>query len=270
MDPQNSIQDNLKSLAVSPEIFEACEKIGKRLGLHIDQVGELDAQIREILRGTAKSSNFVRDIKRHLEINEDLAQKIAVEVNKDVFDAIKRNLQAHTTSDELTPAASIHADLEQAGRFTIMPEKREAARPGDITHDDKGRLLNNLESMANEPVTPGLSPLVNNSGIPANLPVEPEITPAPVVPVPIPAATVEAKPSQPASPSITPIAAVMAENQSSAPLTVPTEPTVAETQPSVPSESAGPAAAQASPTPQMPPRPPSPAPTTDPYREPPL
>ena len=63
---QNNIPNDIKELVTSPEIFLACEKIGKDLGLHVDQIGELDAQVREILRGKAKSENLLSDLKKYL------------------------------------------------------------------------------------------------------------------------------------------------------------------------------------------------------------
>jgi len=210
MDTQNSIQDNLHALATSPDIFEACEKIGQRLGLHIDQVGTLDSQIRQILLGKAKSSNFISDIKKYLEIDDAMAQKIAVEVNKDVFEAIKRQLQSNTHEEELTPMTvektPDHSDLNRAGNFTVTPQKREAALPTDISHDDKARLISNIETMANDSVPANLptgpGPKMDAVTPPVKPPAPPEIPK--VVPQPI-----QVKQPAVVNPTLTPPSNVM-------------------------------------------------------------
>lgn len=109
-------EKTLKGLAGSPEIFVACEKIGREFDLHIDQVGELDAQIRQILLGNAQSKEFAKDIQEYLEIDAAVAEKIVEKVNQDVFQVIKDKLKGGD------PAVSHdNSPLEQAGGFSIEP-----------------------------------------------------------------------------------------------------------------------------------------------------
>ncbi len=113
MKPIN-LSKEMETIANSASIFTICEKIGKDNDLHIDQIGELDAQIRLILRGGAKSENFIEDIKKHLEINTEIAEKIAGAINKEIFQTIKTDLQARTLSESQDISA-----IERAGNFKI-------------------------------------------------------------------------------------------------------------------------------------------------------
>lgn len=150
----NQIQD----LALSPDIFDACEKIGNKFSLHIDQIGELDAQIREILRGRAKSSELTNDLQKYLEIDQKLANQIAEEVNKEIFATIKSNLQSQSETNQ--PLSS----LERVGGFSVEKEVVETDS-SDVTEADRGEILAGLENPQSRVATSG-------SNAPLNLPTD--------------------------------------------------------------------------------------------------
>lgn len=144
----------MKDLALSPEIFDACEKIGNKFSLHIDQIGELDAQIREILLGQAKSSELTRDLQKYLEIDQKLANQIAEEVNKEIFATIKSNLQSRSETNQ--PLSS----LERVGGFSVEKEVVETEN-SDVTEADRGEILAGLENPQPRVATPGGNPPLN-------------------------------------------------------------------------------------------------------------
>jgi hypothetical protein len=115
-------QQNELFIAISkaPELGPKFEMIGQKFGLHIDQIGELGAEIRDILRGISESVNFVKNISKRLEIDSDLAMEIAKEVNIQIFDVIKRNLQAMNAEND--SSGSISA-LEKAGGFSVEKDE---------------------------------------------------------------------------------------------------------------------------------------------------
>ena len=116
---QKNITDNIRKLADSVDIFDSCERIGKKLGLHIDQIGAIDAHIRAILRGQAEAKNFTNDIKKYLEIDDGLARQIAEEVNTEIFQTIRADLRSQTSQE--APPMLDNSSLERAGGFTIEP-----------------------------------------------------------------------------------------------------------------------------------------------------
>ncbi len=166
------IPQQILELARSSEIYTASEKIGDLFGLHIDQVGELDAEIRDILCGIAKSSNFTTDIMKRLDIDRELAQKIMVEVNKQVFDTIKDKLMAENKSGETNAENTRNINtgtnnsglnnktvenIEKYGNFSL--EKEES----DTDIDTKA--LENREKMVDgiENPTPGYEKIYKNN-----------------------------------------------------------------------------------------------------------
>lgn len=137
----NTIPEQISKFASSTEFNDAIDKIGDIFGLHIDQIGELDAEIRDILTGASKASDFSKHIKERLEIDDELTQKIIKEVNVQIFDALKHSLQSQT--DEKLENKS---NLEEAGKFTIEKESSEDLSNGGVTSADKEKILNHLEN----------------------------------------------------------------------------------------------------------------------------
>jgi hypothetical protein len=138
----SDIPTQLKELASSPDLYIQSEKVGNKFNLHIDQIGELDAEIRDVLDGFSKSSDFVKHIMERLEIDRGTAEKITEEVNKEVFGSIREQLQKmqsdikddNAVVDEqitIKPQQSM-ADLERVGGFTIEPTGQNGNGSGAV------------------------------------------------------------------------------------------------------------------------------------------
>jgi hypothetical protein len=112
-DNKISVQEYVDSLLKSGELYDAAERVANKFGLHVDQLGEIAAQIEEVLRGRAKSSEFTKDIQKYLDIDESLANQITLEVNKEVFEAIKDKFKFSV------PDQSSTSDISRLGGFTI-------------------------------------------------------------------------------------------------------------------------------------------------------
>ncbi|MFA6404635.1 MAG: hypothetical protein WCW03_01385 [Candidatus Paceibacterota bacterium] len=121
MSISTNIPDQIKKVASSIELSDSIVKIGNRFSLHVDQIGELGAEIRDILFGFSKSSDFVKHVSERLEVNRDLAEKIAIEVNKEVFAVIKAKLQKNESSKDEQDNKD-YSPLERAGNMEIIEE----------------------------------------------------------------------------------------------------------------------------------------------------
>ena len=152
-----------KDISDSPKIFASCQKIGEMFSLHIDQIGELDAQVREVLKGQAKSSSFINDIIKYLEINRSLADEIATEVNKEIFNAIKSQMQSDTQENKTEIS-----DLERIGDFRILKEGDNSKNGNGlgmvgVENIQADNLLESPPATAEKKITPV---------VPPNLPIE--------------------------------------------------------------------------------------------------
>ncbi len=194
---------NIDKLAESVEIFHAAQKIGDEFGLHIDQVGELDAQIRQVLIGKAKPDKFSDDIKEALEITNEIAAKVTAKVNDEVFKVLRNLMQQETTTPTTPPN---NTAIEQAGNFQVENENKDYEHPKEI---DTSAIMNHIEKDS-EPVNvpqPKTEPLVDQllSG-PAAVPEE-RVEEKPVVNTEPAAPKTESAPSAtpPTSPTPAPV-----------------------------------------------------------------
>jgi hypothetical protein len=126
----------------SPEIHAKVRDVGNKNGLMIDQIGELVDQVGLVMLGLARASNFVRDTSARLSIDAQKAQAIAVDINKEVFEEIKRGMRnkdkGEKTGEQRTKETSV-SSLEHAGKFTIEPEAVE--NNGSGTDDEPDRVI---------------------------------------------------------------------------------------------------------------------------------
>lgn len=113
----NEIPTQIKQFAKSKELSTGIQKISDVFDLHIDQIGELGAEIRDVLLGLSESADFSKHISERLEVNREMADKITAEVNKEIFGAIKSQMQSDI--QERRPEIS---DLERIGDFRIIKE----------------------------------------------------------------------------------------------------------------------------------------------------
>jgi hypothetical protein len=151
----NKIPEQIESLAASAKIFDDCEKVGKKFSLHIDQIGELDSQVRQVLYGQTKSSDFITNIQENLEINHDLAEKIAAEINKEIFETVKNELQKETSESTIN-------NLEQMGGFSIEKSDSAQEEKDTVVAGDRTTILNSLENPPTNPNHNFSEPLVDH------------------------------------------------------------------------------------------------------------
>jgi len=145
----NQTPQEFKKLADSAELYDQSEAIGAKFDLHIDQIGELDAEIRDILNGVSDSADFSAHIMSRLEINRKMADEIVVEVNKAVFQVLRDRMQSdqNTNTTDATPSVTPqmnNSTLEKVGNFNI--EKEPRTQEVRVTSSDRGAILAHLEN----------------------------------------------------------------------------------------------------------------------------
>lgn len=167
------IPDSIKKIAQDPEIFTICEQIGNVHGLHIDQIGELDSEIRGVLLGVNKSSDFTKHVIERLEIDHQTAEKITKEINEAVGLFVKEqsnkkpekpaHVEAFEKAADLTLEQAVHSEKDykeimQQFRPTYEPTVPKTPSPQPlppvkpIIQEPKPSSLNN-PSLAKKPPT---------------------------------------------------------------------------------------------------------------------
>lgn len=106
------LRDAIAAEATANAVFE----IGKRNGLTIDKIGKLSTQMAYVFLGLIHPKDFVRDMKEALEIDLASAQKIADDINREIFYPVREHLRnLHNSPGEfpkpkLDTPASIFAE----------------------------------------------------------------------------------------------------------------------------------------------------------------
>lgn len=98
----------IQNLITSPDIYDKIKIMGDTYDLHIDQIGELASEVRMVLMGITRSKDFIKKIMDRLEINQEVAEKIAISINKEIFDSIRTSLQKVQAETEIIDAGSEH------------------------------------------------------------------------------------------------------------------------------------------------------------------
>ncbi len=128
---QNIPVDILEAID-SSHVYTKLEKIADRYNLHIDQLGQLNVDTEGVMIGKIKSDKFVETIAKDLEISEEIAEKIAIDINNEIFASLRESLRKMQENKEIKsiplstpPPISPNTlnlsneKLEKAGGFTI-------------------------------------------------------------------------------------------------------------------------------------------------------
>lgn len=122
----------LDKLLQSNTFVDEIIKIGEKYDLHIDQVGGLDTETREVLLGTKKKEDFAKNIMEHIEVSESIANNLVEEVNENIFLKIRELLQQvdnePTASDPETPE-EILKHIEDGGLELPAPVSEPIPAP---------------------------------------------------------------------------------------------------------------------------------------------
>lgn len=166
----NKLPEELRNAITSMEVSGTIQAVGNRHGLRIDQMGELVDMIGLVMLGLMKPGDFVSSFVKETGVDRQTAQKIAEDINKELFTVLKTSMQEVQRQEqeketevlpEIAPetTSSDISSVEQAGNFEIEREAPpKESRFGDISHTDKDRLLSGIEDNHTDPLLDRLLP----------------------------------------------------------------------------------------------------------------
>jgi hypothetical protein len=108
-----SIHDLMKKLPEQVQDFiysDVMEKIileiGKKNGLHVDQVGALESEIIAAMAGLTKTEDLQKNIEESLSIDSAKSSTITAEVNEQIFLKVRELMKAPPTEAKKEPLAT--------------------------------------------------------------------------------------------------------------------------------------------------------------------
>jgi hypothetical protein len=192
----DNYKEKLQRIALSEPIYKKIYAIGDRHNLHIDQAGEMAAEIRDVIMEITPASKFIDDLKVRLEVSEEVARDIALDVDKEIFKSIKSLLQTLTEVEEAVkpkssqqPSTPAIAPIEKAGEFNVIkPDASHSPQYNDHTLSREEVLadleqIDNLQPEKSENYVEHLIPAPATPTPPPQTPPAPP-KPRPVVPPP--------------------------------------------------------------------------------------
>lgn len=125
-DMQNTIKTQLEELPA--EVRQAIgsfdwalkvQEIGKKNGLHIDQLDPLEAEIALVIIGSTAPDDFSNQLKRNLALPEEKLAPIVTDANEMIFKPIREALvkiyEENLTDADLAETISSEAGMKSAG-----------------------------------------------------------------------------------------------------------------------------------------------------------
>ncbi len=89
----SKLPENIRQIFDASETSVVLINIGKKYGLHIDQVGQLTTLVHYVLLGLLTPKNFVVELKGTLGVSEDIANLITYDLNQQILIKIRRELE---------------------------------------------------------------------------------------------------------------------------------------------------------------------------------
>ena len=98
------LPDDVKEAMTSVDTVQVLNEIKEKYKLHIDQIGQLSAEIALVMIGASSPQRFISKIESSMNISDETAKSIASEVNKKIFQVVRsilKNIQEGENSEAL-------------------------------------------------------------------------------------------------------------------------------------------------------------------------
>lgn len=171
------LPEALQEVLLSAHTTESLQAIGQRHKIFLDKMEVLFAQVGEVLMGFTHPRDFPRNLSKALGISIDQAAAITTDINRDILDPIRKELEATYERNQVlaTPSQVLPQALAGEETVTELPH---------ITRDDllaeiENPVPTNFQQMPTR-VAPTTSPTTAPVPQPST-PVAPVINQAPSI-----------------------------------------------------------------------------------------
>lgn len=123
-----SLPEDVKDAISSVETTNIILEIGKENKLQIDEMGELVDETGLVMLGFTKSEDFVSHIKNRLNVSNEIAEKLAREINEKVLLQIRESLKKmheKPKEEEFSPKTTPISPIEEVGEDIIKPPLKD-------------------------------------------------------------------------------------------------------------------------------------------------
>ena len=115
----DTLPEDVKDAIFSVNTAKIISEVGKKYGLHVDQMGDLGTATGDILLGIARPTDFVDNLQTKLKIERVRASEVAAEINEKIFSKVRESLRA------LRGAEEAGRELPGNGSSQYIPKKED-------------------------------------------------------------------------------------------------------------------------------------------------
>lgn len=96
----NSLPKDIRDAITSADVDSKITELAKKYRLHIDKAEELSDETGLVMLGLTHPQDYLRNLKRRLELPDDLARDLVADVNEQIFKQIRESLkQIHSITN---------------------------------------------------------------------------------------------------------------------------------------------------------------------------
>ena len=131
----NKVPENIRAVISSEDTDEKIFDISQKYDLHIDVTGGLGKLTLMVMIGLLKPQEFIPELTKRLKLDQETANKVAQEVNEQIFKPIRDSLKKIHGLDGSKPLVEeVKAEEKALGRSPTGEAKNP---PPATTFDDR-------------------------------------------------------------------------------------------------------------------------------------
>ncbi len=118
----DTLPEDVKDAIFSVNTAKIINEIGKKYGLHIDQMGDLGTATGDILLGITRPTDFVDNLQTKLKIERVRASEVAAEINEKIFSKVRDSLRALRGDESAGKEVPNNAEKNENAQYTPRKE----------------------------------------------------------------------------------------------------------------------------------------------------
>lgn len=118
------LPDELQQAINTLDIEKVVQNIGQKHGLHVDQLGQVDNGIWQVMLGHQPASKFTANIQTGLGISPAEAEQIAMEVNREIFVKIRESLKQLEERQNTPASEELLREINQPTTISNILERK--------------------------------------------------------------------------------------------------------------------------------------------------
>ncbi|MEX0917387.1 MAG: hypothetical protein WDZ90_02610 [Candidatus Paceibacterota bacterium] len=128
----NNVPAQVQELMGSVEESKKMQEIAKEFSLHVDQQDRLFDEITYVRLGLEPSDSFETNLKKYVDVNTEVAQSLAKQVNEKIFLPMREKLKINGKREEEENEASSASKIERSQTEEVLETPAQESGVGEV------------------------------------------------------------------------------------------------------------------------------------------